>query len=109
MSVVDWFVRTLRTRPETPIFLAFAVGHFGKYGVRMKAPVLLGACAGGRITTAALGAIQSAGQSRVLAFGYTGHGRRRPHHPADQLTRRGVAVGDLAAAAMFSSPEASDP
>lgn len=46
--------------------------YFGKYVLRMRPPILLGACAGGRTTTAALGAIQdAAGGSRVPALGYT--------------------------------------
>jgi putative transport protein len=46
--------------------------YFGKYVLKMRAPILLGACAGGRTTTAALGAIQdAAGGSRIPALGYT--------------------------------------
>jgi putative transport protein len=46
--------------------------YFGKYVLKMKPPILLGACAGGRTTTAALGAIQdAAGGSRIPALGYT--------------------------------------
>jgi putative transport protein len=46
--------------------------YFGKYVLKMRPPILLGACAGGRTTTAALGAIQdAAGGSRVPALGYT--------------------------------------
>jgi len=46
--------------------------YFGKYVLKMPAPILLGACAGGRTTTAALGAIQdAAGGSKVPALGYT--------------------------------------
>jgi putative transport protein len=46
--------------------------YFGKYVLKMKAPILLGACAGGRTTTAALGAVQdAAGGSKVPALGYT--------------------------------------
>jgi putative transport protein len=46
--------------------------YFGKYVLKMKAPILLGACAGGRTTTAALGAIQdAAGGSKIPALGYT--------------------------------------
>jgi putative transport protein len=44
---------------------------FGKYVLRMNPAILLGACAGGRTTTAALGAIEEVAQSRVPAFGYT--------------------------------------
>jgi putative transport protein len=53
--------------------LPFVVGiYFGKYVLRMRAPIVLGACAGGRTTTAALGAIQdAAGGSRIPALGYT--------------------------------------
>ena len=46
--------------------------YFGKYVLKMKAPILLGACAGGRTTTAALGAVQdAAGGSKIPALGYT--------------------------------------
>jgi putative transport protein len=53
--------------------LPFVVGiYFGKYVLKMRGPILLGACAGGRTTTAALGAIQdAAGGSRIPALGYT--------------------------------------
>ena len=38
----------------------------------MPAPILLGGCAGGRTTTAALGAVQdAAGGSKIPALGYT--------------------------------------
>jgi putative transport protein len=43
----------------------------GKYLFRMKAPIVLGACAGARTTTAALGAIEAEAKSRVPALGYT--------------------------------------
>jgi len=43
----------------------------GKYLFRMKAPIILGACAGARTTTAALGAIEEAAKSKVPALGYT--------------------------------------
>jgi putative transport protein len=43
----------------------------GKYLFRMKAPIVLGACAGARTTTAALGAIEAAAGSKVPALGYT--------------------------------------
>jgi putative transport protein len=51
----------------------FIVGiYFGKYVLKMRAPIVLGACAGGRTTTAALGAVQdAAGGSRIPALGYT--------------------------------------
>jgi putative transport protein len=46
--------------------------YFGKYVLKMPAPILLGACAGGRTTTAALGAVQdAAGGSKIPALGYT--------------------------------------
>lgn len=45
--------------------------YFGKYVLKMRPPILLGAAAGGRTTTAALGAIQEAAQSKVPALGYT--------------------------------------
>jgi putative transport protein len=44
---------------------------FGKYVMKMNPAILLGACAGGRTTTAALGAIEEAAKSRVPALGYT--------------------------------------
>ena len=44
---------------------------FGKYVMKMHPAILLGACAGGRTTTAALGAIEEVALSRVPAFGYT--------------------------------------
>jgi putative transport protein len=43
----------------------------GKYIFKMKAPILLGACAGARTTTAALGAIEAEAKSKVPALGYT--------------------------------------
>jgi putative transport protein len=43
----------------------------GKYVFRMKAPIVLGACAGARTTTAALGAIEEEAKSKVPALGYT--------------------------------------
>jgi putative transport protein len=43
----------------------------GKYVFRMKAPIVLGACAGARTTTAALGAIEAEARSKVPALGYT--------------------------------------
>ncbi len=43
----------------------------GKYLFRMKAPIILGACAGARTTTAALGAIEAVAKSKVPALGYT--------------------------------------
>ena len=43
----------------------------GKYFFKFPAPINLGACAGSRTTTAALGAIQDAIQSKVPALSYT--------------------------------------
>lgn len=43
----------------------------GKYIFKMNPAILLGACAGARTTTAALGAIQDAANSKVPAIGYT--------------------------------------
>jgi putative transport protein len=43
----------------------------GKYVFRMKPPIVLGACAGARTTTAALGAIEAEAKSSVPALGYT--------------------------------------
>ncbi len=48
------------------------VGIFaGKYLFKMHPAVLLGACAGARTTTAALGAIQDEAHSKMPALGYT--------------------------------------
>jgi len=44
---------------------------FGKYVMKMNPAILVGACAGGRTTTAALGALEEVAKSRVPAFGYT--------------------------------------
>src|SRR4051812_43667681 len=50
----------------------FVVGLFaGKYIFKMNPAVLLGACAGARTTTAALGAIEEEAKSKVPAMGYT--------------------------------------
>ena len=43
----------------------------GKYLFKMHPAILLGACAGARTTTAALGAIQEVAKSKVPALGYT--------------------------------------
>ncbi len=43
----------------------------GKYIFKMNAGILLGACAGARVTTAALGAIQEVAKSKIPALGYT--------------------------------------
>jgi putative transport protein len=52
--------------------MPFIVGIFaGKYIFKMHPGVLLGACAGARTTTAALGAVQDAARSKVPALGYT--------------------------------------
>ena len=45
--------------------------YAGKYVFRMKPPIVLGACAGARTTTAALGAIEAEARSNVPALGYT--------------------------------------
>jgi len=50
----------------------FVIGLFaGKYIFKMNPAVLLGACAGARTTTAALGAIEEEAKSKVPAMGYT--------------------------------------
>ncbi len=50
----------------------FIVGLLvGKYIFKMHPGILLGACAGARTTTAALGAIQEEAKSKVPALGYT--------------------------------------
>lgn len=50
----------------------FIVGLFaGKYIFKMHPGIILGACAGARTTTAALGAIQDEAKSKVPALGYT--------------------------------------
>ncbi|MEI6194992.1 MAG: aspartate-alanine antiporter [Verrucomicrobiota bacterium] len=52
--------------------LPFVVGIFvGKYIFKMHPGIILGACAGARTTTAALGAIQDEAKSKVPALGYT--------------------------------------
>jgi putative transport protein len=43
----------------------------GKYLFKMHPAIILGACAGARTTTAALGAIQEAAKSKIPALGYT--------------------------------------
>jgi putative transport protein len=43
----------------------------GKYVFKFHPGILLGACAGARTTTAALGAVQDAAKSKVPALGYT--------------------------------------
>ena len=45
--------------------------YVGKYLFKMHPGILLGACAGARTTTAALGAIEEAAKSKVPALGYT--------------------------------------
>jgi putative transport protein len=50
----------------------FVIGlYLGKYVFKMHPGILLGACAGARTTTAALGAIQDEARSKVPALGYT--------------------------------------
>lgn len=52
--------------------LPFIIGLLiGKYFFKFHPAINLGACAGARTTTAALGAIQDAAQSKVPALGYT--------------------------------------
>jgi len=52
--------------------MPFVVGIFvGKYVFKMHPAIILGACAGARTTTAALGAIQDEARSKVPALGYT--------------------------------------
>jgi putative transport protein len=52
--------------------LPFVIGlYVGKYIFKMHPAILLGACAGARTTTAALGAIQDEAKSKVPALGYT--------------------------------------
>jgi putative transport protein len=52
--------------------MPFLIGLFvGKYIFKMHSGILLGACAGARTTTAALGAIQDEAKSKVPALGYT--------------------------------------
>jgi putative transport protein len=45
--------------------------YLGKYVFKMHPAILLGACAGARTTTAALGMIQETAKSKVPALGYT--------------------------------------
>ena len=50
----------------------FVIGLLaGKYVFKMHPGIILGACAGARTTTAALGAITDAAKSNVPALGYT--------------------------------------
>jgi putative transport protein len=52
--------------------LPFLIGIFaGKYIFKMNPAIVLGACAGARTTTAALGALEEEAKSRVPAMGYT--------------------------------------
>jgi putative transport protein len=52
--------------------LPFVIGLLvGKYIFKMNPALLLGACAGARTTTAALGAIEEEAQSKVPSMGYT--------------------------------------
>ena len=52
--------------------MPFVIGLFaGKYLFKMHPGILMGACAGARTTTAALGAIQDEARSKVPALGYT--------------------------------------
>jgi putative transport protein len=52
--------------------LPFVVGIFaGKYIFKMNPAIVLGACAGARTTTAALGALEEEAKSKVPAMGYT--------------------------------------
>ena len=52
--------------------IPFIIGIFaGKYIFKMHPGILLGACAGARTTTAALGAVQDEAKSKVPALGYT--------------------------------------
>jgi len=50
-----------------PLIVAIYLGH---YVFRMHPAILFGACAGVRVTTAALGMIQEAAKSKVPALGY---------------------------------------
>ena len=52
--------------------MPFIIGIFaGKYIFKFHPGILLGACAGARTTTAALGAVQEVAKSKVPALGYT--------------------------------------
>ena len=52
--------------------MPFIIGIFaGKYIFKFHPGILLGACAGSRTTTAALGAVQDEAKSKVPALGYT--------------------------------------
>ena len=52
--------------------MPFIIGIFaGKYIFKFHPGILLGACAGARTTTAALGAVQDEAKSQVPALGYT--------------------------------------
>ncbi len=55
-----------------PGLLPFVIGLLaGKFIFRMNPAILVGACAGARTTTAALGAIEEEARSKVPAMGYT--------------------------------------
>ena len=78
-SIVEGFVAGLQAQ-GLQLFLAglvvttvpLVIGLLvGKYVFKMKAPICLGACAGARTTTAALGAIEAEAKSKVPALGYT--------------------------------------
>ena len=66
----------------TTIPLIFGV-FAGKYLFRMKAPIVLGACAGARTTTAALGAIEAEAKSKRSGTGLHGYLCGRQHAPHD--------------------------
>jgi putative transport protein len=52
--------------------MPFIIGILaGKYVFKFHPGILLGACAGSRTTTAALGAVQDVAKSKVPALGYT--------------------------------------
>jgi putative transport protein len=79
LSTGPSFVAGLKTA-GLPLFVAgvavttipFIVGLLmGKYVFKFHPAINLGACAGARTTTAALGAIQDAAQSKTPALGYT--------------------------------------
>jgi putative transport protein len=80
--MLEWLAATLRSYPEIAIFLSLGVGYGvgpqlvrgmakGKFIFRFDPAILLGACAGARTTTAALGMVCEQARSQVPALGYT--------------------------------------
>jgi len=79
LNAAPGFVSGLQTYGMTLFFAGVVVTtvpllvglYLGKYVFKFHPGLLLGACAGARSTTAALGALQDAAKSKVPAIGYT--------------------------------------